>query len=241
MSKFLLIESGTIVCSVAFAIDGKVVGLRESNDEKAHASKLTVFIDQLAKETGVNISALDAIVVSKGPGSYTGLRIGVSVAKGICYAAEKPLISISSLDSMVCGANVLYKSMIEKNGIDYLCPMIDARRMEVYTALYDNTFIRIKDIEALVVDESTFKNNLSDKKILFFGNGAAKCCQTINHPNAFFVDDFSPSAQFMIPLALDAFAHQTFEDVAYFEPYYLKDFVATVSRKNLIPGLHQPI
>lgn len=238
MSKFLLIESGTNVCSVAFAIDGKVVGIKESNDEKAHASQLTVFIDQLAKEIGVKISALDAVVVSKGPGSYTGLRIGVSAAKGICYAAEKPLISISSLDSMVYGAMVLYKPIIEKNGIEYLCPMIDARRMEVYTTLYDKNLLKIKDIEALVVDESTFKNPLSEKKILFFGNGAVKCSQIINHPNAFFVDDFTPSAQFMIPLALEAFEHQTFEDVAYFEPYYLKDFVATVSRKNLIPGLH---
>ncbi len=238
MRKFLLIESGTNVCSVAFAVDGKVVGIKESNDEKAHASQLTVFIDQLAKETGINIPDLEAVVVSKGPGSYTGLRIGVSAAKGICYAAEKPLISISSLDSMVCGATLLYKSIVEKNGIDFLCPMIDARRMEVYTALYDKTLRKIKDIEALIVDELTYKSNLNDKKILFFGNGAAKCRQTINHPNAFFVDDFSPSAQFMLPLALVAFANQTFEDAAYFEPYYLKDFVATVSQKNLIPGLH---
>lgn len=238
MSKFLLIESGTNVCSVAIALEGKVVGLKESADEKAHASQLTVFIDQLVKETGISISQLDAVVVSKGPGSYTGLRIGVSAAKGICYAAEKPLISISSLDSMVSGATISYKSLIENNCIDYLCPMIDARRMEVYTALYDRTFNKIKEIEAQVVDESTFNNQLSDKKILFFGNGATKCRETINHPNAFFVDDFSPSAQFMIPLALTAFANQTFEDVAYFEPYYLKDFIVTVSKKNLIPGLH---
>lgn len=238
MSKFLLIESGTNVCSVAIAIDGKVVGLKESADEKAHASQLTVFIDQLAKETGISISQLDAVVVSKGPGSYTGLRIGVSAAKGLCYAAEKPLISISSLDSMVSGAAILYKSTIEKNGIDYLCPMIDARRMEVYTALYDKSFTKIKDIEAQIVDESTFNSFLTDKKILFFGNGAIKCREIINNPNAFYADDFSPSAKFMIPLALNSFKDQIFEDIAYFEPYYLKDFIATQSRKNLIPGLH---
>ena len=239
MSKLLLIESGTNVCSVAFAIDGKVVGLKESADEKAHASQLTLFIDQLTKETGVSISQLDAVVVSNGPGSYTGLRIGVSAAKGICYAAEKPLISISSLDSMVHGVSVNYKSLVEENGIDYYCPMIDARRMEVYTALYDNAFNKIKEIEAQVIDETTFKDVLKDKKILFFGSGATKCKDTINHHNAFYVNDFSPSAQFMIPLALKAFANHTFEDIAYFEPYYLKDFVATVSQKNLIPGLHK--
>ena len=236
MSKILLIESGTNVCSIAIAIDGKVVGLRESSDEKAHAAQLTVFIDQLVKETGISIAQLDAIAVSKGPGSYTGLRIGVSAAKGICYAAEKPLISISSLDSMTQGAYQLYKSIIEKNGIDYLCPMIDARRMEVYTALYDRDFKKIKEIEALIVDESTFKNHLEDKKILFFGNGAIKCKEIINHQNAFFIDDFLPSAQFMIPLAIKALTQQTFEDVAYFEPYYLKDFVATQSKKNVISG-----
>jgi tRNA threonylcarbamoyladenosine biosynthesis protein TsaB len=239
MCKFLLIESGTNVCSVAFSVNGKVIGLKESADEKAHASQLTLFIDQLTKETGISISNLDAVVVSKGPGSYTGLRIGVSAAKGICYAAEKPLISISSLDSMVYGASMLYQSIIEKNSIDYYCPMIDARRMEVYTALYDKAFRKIRDIEAQVVDDSTFRSLLNDKKILFFGNGAIKCQDTINHPHAYFADNFLPSAQFMIPLALDAFSNQTFEDVAYFEPYYLKNFVATVSQKDLIPGLHK--
>jgi len=237
MSKILLIESGTNVCSVAIATDGNVVGLKESADEKAHASQLTVFIDQLVKETGIGIAQLDAIVVSKGPGSYTGLRIGVSAAKGICYAAEKPLISISSLDSMTQGAYQLYKSIIEENSIDYLCPMIDARRMEVYTALYSKDFKKIKEIEALVIDESTYKTNLEEKKILFFGNGAIKCKELINHSNAFFVDDFSPSAQFMIPLAIKAITDQTFENVAYFEPYYLKDFVATLSRKKAFPDV----
>jgi tRNA threonylcarbamoyladenosine biosynthesis protein TsaB len=237
MSKFLLIESGTNVCSIAIAIDGEVVGLKESADEKAHASQLTVFIDQLVKETGIGIAQLDAVVVSKGPGSYTGLRIGVSAAKGICYAAEKPLISISSLDSMTQGAYLLYKSIIEKNGIDYLCPMIDARRMEVYTALYSSDFKKIKGIEALVIDESTYQTSLAGKKILFFGNGAIKCREVINHPNAFFVDDFSPSARYMIPLAIKALTDQTFENVAYFEPYYLKDFVATISRKKVFPDM----
>lgn len=237
MSKILLIESGTNVCSIAVAVDLEVVGLRESADEKAHAALLTIFIDQLVKETGISIAQLDAIVVSKGPGSYTGLRIGVSAAKGICYAAEKPLISINSLDSMTQGAYQLYKSIIEKSGIDYFCPMIDARRMEVYTALYDKEFNRIKETEALVVDESTFKNHLEHKKILYFGNGAIKCREIINHPNAFFIDDFSPSAQFMIPLAIKALTNQTFEDVAYFEPYYLKDFIATQSKKNVIWGI----
>jgi len=235
MSGILLIESGTSVCSVAIAIDEKVVGIKESSEEKAHASQLTVFVKELLHETGISIAELDAVVVSKGPGSYTGLRIGVSAAKGICYAAEKPLIAISSLDSMTHGARVLYHPIIESNGIDLLCPMIDARRMEVYTALYDSSNARINEIEALVVDESTFVKQLDSSKILFFGNGATKCKVVINHPNAYFVEAFSPSAQFMIPLALQAIASQTFEDVAYFEPYYLKDFVATKSQKKVFP------
>lgn len=237
MSNLLLIESGTNVCSVAIATNGKVIGIKESADEKAHAAQLTVFIDQLVKDSGISIAHLDAIVVSKGPGSYTGLRIGVSAAKGICYAAEKPLISISSLDSMVQGALMLYASSDGINNIDYFCPMIDARRMEVYTALYSRDFVKVEEVEALIIDESSFKNHLVTKKILFFGNGATKCREIINHPNAFFVDDFMPSAQFMIPLAIEALTNKTFEDVAYFEPYYLKDFVATKSQKKIIPGL----
>jgi tRNA threonylcarbamoyladenosine biosynthesis protein TsaB len=237
MSNLLLIESGTNVCSVAISVNEKVVGLKESSDERAHAAQLTVFIDQLVKETGIGISQLDAIAVSKGPGSYTGLRIGVSAAKGICYAADKPLISISSLDSMTQGAIILYQSVIKNNGIELICPMIDARRMEVYTALYDLTKNRTNDIEALIIDNTTFRNHLKSKNILFLGNGAEKCKMVINHSNAFFIDGFSPSAKFMIPLALNALASKTFEDVAYFEPYYLKDFVATKSQKEVFPGL----
>lgn len=237
MSNLLLIESGTNVCSIALASNGKVIGVKESNDEKAHASQLTSFIEQLVKETGLSISYLDAVVVSKGPGSYTGLRIGVSAAKGICYAAEKPLISVSSLDSMVYGAISLYESIIVNKSVDLFCPMIDARRMEVYTSLYDKSLNKIKDTEAVIVDETTFSNLLSNHKILFFGNGALKCKEIINNPNAIFIDNFTPSAQFMIPLAMKAIEGNSFEDVAYFEPYYLKDFVATVSKKNLIPGL----
>jgi tRNA threonylcarbamoyladenosine biosynthesis protein TsaB len=237
MSKILLIESGTNVCSVAIANGGVVTGIKESIDPKAHAVQLTVFINHLVKETGISISQLDAVVISRGPGSYTGLRIGVSAAKGICYAAEKPLISISSLDSMTQGAFVLYNTFAQKNAIDYYCPMIDARRMEVYTALYDGAFNKIREIEALIVDELTFKQQLKTKRIVFFGDGAIKCKEIINHPNAFFMDDFSPSAQYMIPLAIKALTAQLFEDVAYFEPYYLKDFVATKSLKKVFPNL----
>jgi len=237
MSKLLLIESGTNVCSVAISVNEQVVGLKESSDERAHAAQLTVFVDHLIKETGITIPQIDAIAVSKGPGSYTGLRIGVSAAKGICYAADKPLISIGSLDSMTYGASKLYQSMVKEQGIDLICPMIDARRMEVYSALYDTTNKRISVVEALVVDELTFKDRLDSNRILFLGNGATKCKEVINHPNAFFVDDFSPSAQYMIPLALNALANKVFEDVAYFEPYYLKDFVATKSQKKIFPGM----
>lgn len=237
MRNLLLIESGTNVCSIAIAKEGVVIGIKESTDEKAHASQLTSFINEIIKETNVSISSLDAVVVSKGPGSYTGLRIGVSAAKGICYAADKPLISIGSLDSMVYGAISLYESVIAESSIDFICPMIDARRMEVYTALYNKSLNKVKDTEAVIVEESTFKNLLSNSRILFFGNGAVKCRDIINSPNAVFIDNFSPSAQFMIPLAIKAYDERLFENTAYFEPYYLKDFVATVSKKSLIPGL----
>jgi tRNA threonylcarbamoyladenosine biosynthesis protein TsaB len=237
MSRLLLIESGTNVCSVAIATNDNIVGLKESSEERAHASQLTVFIDLLLKETGITIAEIDAVAVSKGPGSYTGLRIGVSAAKGICYGADKPLISIGSLESMAHGANSLYKNLIRENGIDLICPMIDARRMEVYSTLFDTSNNQINEVEALVVDNSTFKTHLDSKRILFLGNGAVKCREAINHANAFFVNDFSPSAQFMIPLALKALANKTFEDVAYFEPYYLKDFVATKSLKKVFPGM----
>jgi tRNA threonylcarbamoyladenosine biosynthesis protein TsaB len=237
MSTLLLIESGTNVCSVAIAIDDKVVGIKESSDERAHASQLTVFIDLLLKETGITIAQIDAVSVSKGPGSYTGLRIGVSAAKGICYGADKPLISIGSLESMTHGASNIYKTLIQENGIDLICPMIDARRMEVYSALFDTSNNQINEVEALVVDNLTFKPHLDSKRILFLGNGAVKCKEVIDHPNAFFISNFSPSAQFMIPLALKSLANKTFEDVAYFEPYYLKDFVATKSQKKVFPGL----
>lgn len=237
MSRILYIETGTNICSVAIAEGEKIIGIKESSDEKAHATQLTVFIQDLLKEANLRIAQLDAITVSKGPGSYTGLRIGVSAAKGLCYAAEKPLISVSSLDSMAWGVKTIHKSFIETNCIDLVCPMIDARRMEVYTSLYDRTMKRINPIEALVVNEESFKKLLDQHKILFFGNGAIKCKTVIDHSNAFFVDDFNPSAQFMIPLALECFAKHEFEDVAYFEPYYLKDFVATVSSKNIFSGL----
>jgi len=237
MSRILLIESGTNVCSVAIATEGELIGIKESIDEKGHAAQLTVFIDQLIKETGINIAQLDAVAISKGPGSYTGLRIGVSAAKGICYAAEIPLVSIGSLDSMASGAKFKYQSIIKDHCIDLICPMIDARRMEVYTALYNTNLQKTSEIQALVIDENTFNERFENKKILFFGNGASKCKEILKHHNAIFVDDFLPSAQFMIPLVQEALKQKNFEDVAYFEPYYLKDFVATVSRKNLIPGL----
>jgi tRNA threonylcarbamoyladenosine biosynthesis protein TsaB len=237
LSRILYIETGTNICSVAIAENEKIIGIKESSDEKAHATQLTVFIGDLLKEADLKIAQLDAITVSKGPGSYTGLRIGVSAAKGLCYAADKPLISVSSLDSMAYGIKSHTQTMLGTNSIDLICPMIDARRMEVYTALYDNKIKQFSPIEALVVTEESFKKQLDQHKILFFGNGAAKCKPVIDHQNAFFIDDFTPSAQFMIPLALEYFSNKNFEDVAYFEPYYLKDFVATVSSKNIFTGL----
>ena len=237
MGRILYIETGTNTCSVAIAEGFNIIGCKESSDSKAHATQLSIYIENLLEESKTHISQLDAVTISKGPGSYTGLRIGVSVAKGICYAIEKPLISVGSLESMAWGASEIYQELILRSKIDLLCPMIDARRMEVYSALYSSDHQANKKVEALIINQNSFQEELSQHRILFFGNGASKCKGTIQHPNAFFVDDFTPSARFMIPLAIEYYSLQKFEDVAYFEPFYLKDFVATTSNKNIIPGL----
>jgi tRNA threonylcarbamoyladenosine biosynthesis protein TsaB len=228
MSKILSIESGTSVCSVVLSNDKQIITLRESDGEFAHAAKLSIFIDELLNRENISVADLDAVAISEGPGSYTGIRIGVSTAKGLCFGANKPLIAVGSLQSLAKLAAEKTKPSSEM----LLCPMIDARRMEVYTALFDSNVNMINQISAQIVDENTYVELLKTNKIIFFGNGAKKCKSLINSPNAIFVD-VKASAKGMIDVAAEKFANFDFADIAYFEPFYLKDFVVTTSKKKL--------
>jgi tRNA threonylcarbamoyladenosine biosynthesis protein TsaB len=222
----LQIETATTSCSIALAHNGQVLGFKEINARNVHAEVITVYIDELVQQAGITYDGLDAIAVSCGPGSYTGLRIGVSTAKGLCFALDKPLISVDTLAAMAKG--ILADSSIDSDTL--LCPMIDARRMEVYTAIFDGNGQVIKPTSAEIINEESFADILATKKILFFGDGADKCRQTLMHPNAKFLPDFANSAKHLTAIAADKFARKEFEDVAYFEPFYLKDFIAGVKK-----------
>lgn len=237
MALILNIETSTEVCSVAIARDGVIVHSRENLAGQNHAMLVTVFIDELLAESNLSMEQLDSVAVSGGPGSYTGLRIGVSVAKGICYASKLPLIAITSLEAMahhVMHQPDRYQIAAEENVL--FCPMIDARRMEVYTAFYDKTGKQIRGIQADIIDHQSYLPFLDSNSVLFFGNGSAKCREAINHPNAKFINGIITSAENMIPLAERDFLLKKFVDVAYYEPFYLKDFVATIPVKNIFKG-----
>ncbi len=218
MALILCLETATTNCSVGVAKDGKLLTLKEDNSKSySHAEKLHVFIDEVLEETGLSASEIDAIAVSKGPGSYTGLRIGVSAAKGLCYSLDIPLISVPTLDLLA------YKLKGEQ-GI-YIS-MLDARRMEVYSAIYDSEINQVRDTQAQILEESSFSEYLERSIVHFIGNGVAKFEDICEHPNAVFHKEQYPSAKEMAEIA--EFKHQKSdtEDVAYFEPYYLKDFIA---------------
>jgi tRNA threonylcarbamoyladenosine biosynthesis protein TsaB len=222
MALILCIETSTKSCSVALSQNGKSLQTIELvSDQYSHSEKLTLFIEKLLQEQKKSFSDLDAVAVSKGPGSYTGLRIGVSTAKGICYAIDKPLIAISTLEAMAFGMSLQFPDAT-------YCPMLDARRMEVYCAFYGKLN---SDIEAKVLDEDSFKFQLDKNPILFFGDGANKFQEICKHTNATFIANIYPSADNMSVLAQKAFNQKMFEDVAYFEPFYLKDFVAGPHKK----------
>ena len=219
MPLILLLETATKSCSVALAKGNQIINLQEEVNKKySHAEKLNIFITNLFKNIEFTIEDLKAIAVSKGPGSYTGLRIGVSTAKGLCYALDIPLISVSTLKAMAFG-------MAQKEKSDLYCPMIDARRMEVYNAFYNSTNNEIRGIQADIIEVDSYQKELN-KKVLFFGDGAEKCKQMIQHPNARFIDGIFPSSKDMLEIANEKFTEKIFEDVVYFEPFYLKDFVA---------------
>lgn len=228
MPFILQIESSTSSCSVALSADGKVIALKEIAERNVHASHITLFIDHVMKESGRLMTDLDAVAISMGPGSYTGLRIGVSTAKGICYALDIPLLAVHTLQSMAAGlqGRENYENTL-------FCPMIDARRMEVYSAIYNDQLELILPVEARIINSESFSELLSDNKIVFFGDGAMKCEETLgSKANAIFVPDFINSAADMTQPALAAFLKEEFQDTAYFEPYYLKDFLAGPTKKN---------
>lgn len=230
----ICLETATNLCSVALCDSAGIISLRESNESKSHASMLTVFIEELLREHGIRASDLDAVAVSKGPGSYTGLRIGVSVAKGIAYGAAIPLIGIETTLSMFYGItqSKSFSAGTETNSI--FCPMLDARRMEVYYAIFDSDGKKIKDIAAEIIDEDTFVNIPESQRIIFFGSGAIKCKEVVNRKNAFFAEDFTMSASHMYKPVFKAFNDHNYEDIAYFEPLYLKDFITSKPRKNIL-------
>lgn len=232
----LHLETATNVCSVALSAGDRMLAIRESSEDRSHGTLLTRFIEEVLKEAGVETEQLSAIAVSKGPGSYTGLRIGVSATKGIAYAQKIPVAGIITLRSLSLAAmeNRTVQKLQQEHPELLFCPMIDARRMEVFSAVY-NARLEVKEpVAAIIVEENSFDRILKKNHVVFFGNGAAKIEGTIRHENGHIVKGIEPSAKHMIPLALEAFQKKQFEDTAYFEPFYLKDFIATIPKRKVL-------
>jgi tRNA threonylcarbamoyladenosine biosynthesis protein TsaB len=227
MACILHIETSTQVCSVAVSEDSHVIFQLEDHSGPNHAERLGSMVDEALSFTDNHAIPFDAVAVSCGPGSYTGLRIGVSMAKGICYGRNLKLIAVPTLELMC--VPVLLREMVEENAL--LCPMIDARRMEVYAGIYDRALKEVRPVGADVVDAETYEQWLDERPVYFFGNGAAKCMETINHPNAHLIEGIEPLAKWMQPLAERRLLNGQTEDVAYFEPFYLKDYVAKMPKK----------
>ncbi|WP_452226653.1 tRNA (adenosine(37)-N6)-threonylcarbamoyltransferase complex dimerization subunit type 1 TsaB [Lacinutrix cladophorae] len=218
MATILNIETATTNCSVSLSKEGETFALQEDNSKQySHAERLHVYIGNLLKQHNIKPTDIDAIAVSKGPGSYTGLRIGVSTAKGLCFSLDKPLLSTSTLEALARQVKI-------EEGV--IVPMLDARRMEVYSAVFDATFNAVRKIEAQILDENSFATYLEKGKVYFIGNGVEKTKTLITHKNAVFIDDKLPSANEMSVIAFNKYKKSDIENVAYFEPYYLKDFVA---------------
>jgi tRNA threonylcarbamoyladenosine biosynthesis protein TsaB len=222
MALILNLETATTMCSVALAKDGLLLSKKELNGDYTHAENLTCFIETIFEEVKLSLNEVDAIAISKGPGSYTGLRIGVSTAKGLCYSLDKPMIALNTLEHSAYGCSIQYGKDDE-----LFCPMIDARRMEVYCAVFDKSNRLIRSTAAEIIDVQSFQTLLEKQTVYFFGDGATKCKPVLaSNRNAVFLDHLYPSAVNMIALSEKAFQHRQFEDIAYFEPFYLKDFVA---------------
>ena len=225
MSLILSIDTSTKVCSVALHKEGKILAISELYTEKSHSGMLTILCESVVKNAGFSLHNVDAFAVAKGPGSYTGLRIGVSTAKGFCFALDKPLIAVNTLEAMAFQVKDFY------DGSYLICPMIDARRMEVYCQILNNEMNIVSETEAKIIDEESFSALLAKKKIVFIGDGSAKCQEKITHPNAVFPKiEITPSAKTVGILATNLYEKSLFENVVTFEPFYLKDFVGTVAR-----------
>lgn len=223
MTNILCIETATEVCSVAISVDGTIVDFRETSDQNSHSEKITLFIEELLKATSLEINDIDAVAISMGPGSYTGLRIGTSTAKGICYALDIPLISLSTLEIIANGA--LKESTSSQS---LIMPMIDARRMEVYMAIFDLNLNAIEHTKAQVIDDD-FCKTIPSQQLILCGNGVEKCTELFKEYANVVFSHSSSSARFMGDIAMKKYTKSQFEDVAYFEPYYLKDFIAAPS------------
>jgi len=231
MACILHIETSTNVCSVAVSEDGQCIFEQSEHGEKgAGAERLGTMVDEALSFTDNHAIPFDAVSVSCGPGSYTGLRIGVSMAKGICFGRDLKLIAVPTLE-LLCVPVLLRHPDLEENAL--LCPMLDARRMEVYAALYDRALKVVRPVSADVVTADTYEQWLAERPVYFFGNGAAKCMEAINHPHAHLIENIVPLAKWMFPLAEKRIALEQYEDVAYFVPFYLKDFVAKMPKKLL--------
>lgn len=237
MPTILSIETATPVCSVAISRNGELLSVKETSVKNAHSSVLTSFIEEVCRMAGIPFPEIDAVAVSEGPGSYTGLRIGVAAAKGLCYALEKPLIAIPTLKALASG---MRNSIAPADGQlpdPLFCPMIDARRMEVFLAVYDSNMDEMVELRAEIIDENSFSGLLTEHAVYYAGDGAAKCKPILEHKqNARFLDDFHVSARYIFPLAEEKFRSAGFENLAYFEPRYLKEFVAG---KPKVKGLEQ--
>lgn len=230
MSLILCIETSTHICSAGISRQGKIQALKESSEKNIHAASITLFVKEVCSQAGVSMDELDAVAVGMGPGSYTGLRIGVSAAKGFCYGLGIPLIAVPSLQAMAYGAI----SAIRKTGRcldDHLfCPMIDARRMEVYTALFNSEYQEVRGTEAIIIAEDSFGEELKNNTIYYFGDGADKCRYILRHERMIFLEGVYNSAANIALLADLKFRQGAFENLAYFEPFYLKDFIAAKPR-----------
>jgi tRNA threonylcarbamoyladenosine biosynthesis protein TsaB len=225
MSLILQIETATTVCSVALSENGSVLAYKEVQQRNVHAEVITVFIDEVLKSVDKQYHELDAVAISCGPGSYTGLRIGISVAKGLCFALDIPLIAIETLEAMTDG--IIAQNTFDNKGDILLCPMIDARRMEVFTAVFTVNGNRVRPTSAEIIDENSFNDLLQTNKIIFFGDGAAKCSEVLgSNPNVHIIPEFLNSASYLTKKAKEKYLANNFENTAYFEPYYLKDFIA---------------
>ena len=238
LMTILHIETSTNVCSAALSKNGVCLVEKVNFDGLSHATLLSPYIQEILNYAKNNNLTLDAVAVSCGPGSYTGLRIGVSTAKGLCFGFGVPLIAVNTLailavESQQSKANSSLTTYDFRPSAILLCPMIDARRMEVYTALYDSDLREIRATSAEIITETSFADLLDTQQIVFFGNGAAKCRSTITHKNALFIENIYPTAKNMISLAEAQFAKKEFVDTAYFEPFYLKDFIATVPKNKV--------